>query len=557
MQVLLTRHNTAIDQEDLNVLSHGINPENRLVKRASLMLFCVVLVGCTIGAEQSRPKGDRSAMGLNLTVEAEDVVYTGQFSNNGSSPMWCYSNTCVVRVGDDVFVSGVERLPKWKPLNDCRWMLFKRGARKWERLHSDEKGRTREPCPLACLPNDRLLLSANPTLTKPNARGGGPARPEILEFKTADPKAPYRTLLPKWKGRPGFTEHSYRTFSADASRGEVILFQNVGYDGAEWSLLDGEGKWQTGRIRWPRYKKTDVAPYGAKHVRVNYPVVVLRDRAVHFCGAGSYDNWSRVRTWKDLGLGEDPNRKGASGVKGRQRGNRLRRLLYAYTDGIGKKPFSSWIEIDNSFEDGGWLFAGDMHVDEKGTVHLLWTKSPMLPSLRDSLYKDIKRVYRICYATLRRGKIVQRRTLVEAGEGADPGITVDPDQVGRPYVLLNGNRILGDAISTPRFHLTPDGRMFVVYYVNGKRKDGSGLSENRILEIRADGNVSKPITIPLKHPLTQFFTATPRAGCAPSYTLDLLGHRKGGWAPVKGKDFRLWKGTISYARVRCDTKAKR
>ena len=48
----------------------------------------------------------------------------------------------------------------------------------------------------------------------------------------------------------------------------------------------------------------------------------------------------------------------------------------------------------------------------------------------------------------------------------------------------------------------------------------------------------------MKHALTEFFTATPRAGCEPSFTIDLLGHRKG--------DFGLFTDTpttLSYARV--------
>jgi hypothetical protein len=174
----------------------------------------------------------------------------------------------------------------------------------------------------------------------------------------------------------------------------------------------------------------------------------------------------------------------------------------------------------------------------------------MLPALRDELYKDIKRVYSVNYASLRDGKVLARRTLVRAGEGADAAIPTDLDQVGRPYVLVSGERILGDALATPRFQATPDGRLFVIYYVSGKRPNAPEISENRILEIRADGTNSEPLTIPLKRPLTQFFTATPRAGCAPSWTLDLLGHRRGGWKPREGSDFREWDGEVSYARVR-------
>ncbi|HUT32311.1 MAG TPA: acetylxylan esterase [Planctomycetota bacterium] len=491
---------------------------------------------------------------IQFTVEAEENVYSSHYSNSGAGPMWCYSNTCVVRLGEEVFVSGLERLPKHRPLNDCRWMLFQRTAEGWRRQQADERGRTREPCPLACLPPGRLVLSANPTLLGPQAAGGGPARPELLEFDAVNPAAPYRTLLPGWLGQPAFSEHSYRSVAADAAGGEVILFQNTGYSHAEWALLGRAGKWQGGKLSWPAYASTDLAPFGASHARVNYPVVGLRDRAVHFCGVAAYDNWSRVRTVQDLGLSEDPNRKGASGMRGRQLGNRMRRLLYTWTDSVGASPFRDWLEIDNTFEDGGWLFPGDLHLDAAGTVHLLWYRAPMLRTLRDERYKDIQRVYSICYATLRDGKILRRQTLVRGGEGADEAIPTELDQEGRPYVLLSGEKIVGDPLSTPRFHATPDGRLFVVYYVSGKRADGSPLSENRILEIRGDGSASAPATIPLRHPLTQFFTATPRAGCAASYALDLLGHRRGDWGPREGSNFTEWDGTISYARVRLQSR---
>lgn len=486
------------------------------------------------------------AVSFGVAVEAEENVYSSRYSNNGASPIWCFNNTCIVRKGEQLFVGGYERAPTGKPLNDCRWVLWQRTAEGWQRAQTDERGRTREPSPLACLPGGRLLLSVNPTLLPPEAGGGGPARPELLEFAAAQPQAAPHVWLPGWQGQPAFNEHSYRTLAVDAATGEAILVQNAGYANAEWALRDRRGQWHSGQLAFPRYAPGDLAPFGASHGRVNYPVVALQDRAVHFCGAVAYDNWARVRTAADLGLGADPNAAGASGMAGRQRGNRTRRLLYAWTAMIGEQAFGDWLEIDNTFDDGGWLFATDMHLDATGLVHLLWFRSPMLQPLRDALYPDIKRVYRIEYATLRDGKILSRRTLVRAGEGADPAIPTDLDQVGRPYVLLNGDRILGDAIPTPRFHVTPDGRRFVVYYVT----DGKALSENRILEIHPDGTASAPVTIPFKHPLTQFFTASLRAGCAPADTLDLLGHRRGGWRPREGTDYREWEGTMSYARVR-------
>jgi len=46
------------------------------------------------------------------------------------------------------------------------------------------------------------------------------------------------------------------------------------------------------------------------------------------------------------------------------------------------------------------------------------------------------------------------------------------------------------------------------------------------------------VTVPLRRPLTAYFTATVRGGSPPSRTLDLLGTRVGD------------STTISYARVR-------
>jgi hypothetical protein len=74
-----------------------------------------------------------------------------------------------------------------------------------------------------------------------------------------------------------------------------------------------------------------------------------------------------------------------------------------------------------------------------------------------------------------------------------------------------------------------------------------------MMEIQRDLVPSAPVTIPLKHPLTQFFTATPRAGCEPSWTIDLLGHRRGGWHPAEGTDGKEWDGTLSYAQLRIVT----
>jgi dienelactone hydrolase len=480
---------------------------------------------------------------IELSAADESVVFSGTYSNNGAVPMWCYGSTVMVRLGNDVFVSALERLPDSRPANDCRWALFGRTAAGWTRVQADDKDRQREPCPIACLPAATILLSSNPTLLPREAAGRGPARPELLLFDAASAASPPRAILPEWAGNAGFSEHSYRSFAADRARGEVILFQDVGFSHAEWALRDREGKWLAGRLPWPACGPGDLEPYGAKQVRVHYGPVVLRDRAVHFCGVAAYDNWSRVKTYADLG---HDAASGPPGMATRKRGNRMRRLYYTSTERIGAQPFRDWVVIDDTFTDGGWLFPGDMHVDAAGTVHLLWYRAPMMRSLRDAQYPDIPLVHSIEYAVIRGGKIVHRQSLLRAGEGHQAAVPADLDREAMPYVgPEGGEKIFGDAIATPRFHVAPDGRLFVVAYAC----DGRDRSENRILEILPDGKASAWKTIPLAHPLTQFFTATPRAGCEPSWTLDLCGHRRGDWRHREGSNLSEYEGALSYARV--------
>jgi hypothetical protein len=148
------------------------------------------------------------------TSETEATVYSSRYSNNGSCPMWCFNNTCVVRQGEEVFVSGYERIPGAPPMNDCRWGLWHRTEDGWQRVQADESGRQREPCPLGCLPAGRILLSSNPTLLPPETAGGGPAQPELLVFDSAAPAAPPKVLHPVWQGTPPFNQHSYRTLAS-------------------------------------------------------------------------------------------------------------------------------------------------------------------------------------------------------------------------------------------------------------------------------------------------------------------------------------------------------
>lgn len=463
---------------------------------------------------------------LKTIVEEESTVYTGMCPRNGSDPMWSFSSSCLGRIGGSVFATGQEKLPQVKPLNDTRWTLHGLSDGGWERLLADTAGLTREPCPMAVFPDGRVFISGNPTMV-PGLREGK-ACPEILEFDAGNPKNGFRRHLPEWLD--SFTEHSYRAFAADAEHRELILFQNVGGVHSAWALMTRDGSWLSGRLVWPLYEDPLHEPSDAGYNRVNYMTVSLRDRAVHVCGVSPHNKWRLVQDNPEL--------------MGRRWGNRFRRLYYAWTPDIGRVPFSTWSVVDDTEDTGGWLFPGDLHVDDDGAVHLLYNRAPIDRLLRDEHFPDIRRVYSLHYAVLREGERSEQRTLVEGGEGGRGIVPFDLAGEDQIYPWERNEPIRTCRVPTPRFHVTGDGRMFAIFYVSGQDEDGRPVSQNRLMEIGPDGP-GETTVVPFRYPLVQYYTATPRAGSLPSDCLDLLGLRTDGLGLFKDVPT-----TVSYARVR-------
>jgi hypothetical protein len=440
-----------------------------------------------------------SASTLLPVVEAEEDIYPYTNADNGAGPLWCHGSTCLVRIGDDVFASGLETLSNVKPLNNCRWTLYRRGKNDWQLEQVDPTGRTREPSPMVGFPDGRLFLSANPTLTAEGTYAG-PARPEILQFSAREPKATIERLLPVWDGSPAFTEHSYRSFAADGPRHELMLLQNIGYTHAEWAFRDRAGKWAAhGQLNWPsgaEYPK-------AEPVRVCYPNVMLKNRAVHFCGVSDivepYPEW---RAYKKQ-------------LTGNEWDYDFRRLFYTWTPDITGEKFRPWLEIASRDKTCGWISPGDLWVGSDGAAHIVWTERALDERLRAKFFPEATQSHALNYAIVREGKITFRRTLMLAEEGK-------PGEIG----------------AVPRFQVTSDNRLFVVYYASGTSADGKAVSENRLIEIHPGGEVSAPVVVPFKKPFTAYFTATVRGGSPPSKTLELLGQREG--TPL----------ILSYARVK-------
>jgi len=432
-------------------------------------------------------------------VEVEEDVYTYTAPDNGAGPMWCFGSTCLVRSRGRLFASGQETIEGAKPLNNVRWTLRTRYDGGW-RLISTDEGRTREPSPMAAFHDGDVFLSVNPTLTPPGTEGGGPARPQILALRAAAPDAPPAVLEPRWDGEPAFTEHSYRSFAADGPNGELILFQNIGYTHAEWAFRDRDGKWAAaGKLEWP---------FGAEHddpqpIRVCYPNVALRDRAVYFCGVS--DIVEPYHAWRDF----------KRELTGREWDYDFRRLFLTACPDIRTGRFAPWLEVASRDKTCGWISPCDLYVAPDGAVHVLWTERALDERLRARFFPEAKQRHALEYAIVRDGRVTHRRTLLEAGEGL-------------------GGEVSGQA----RFQVTPDGRLFVIHYVSGTNAAGEGISENRVFELRDGAPVGEPVRVPLSEPFGSFFTATVRGGSPPSDVIDLLGEPAG-----RG-------GTIRYARVR-------
>ena len=438
---------------------------------------------------------------LRTRVEAEELVYRYLPADNGAGPMWCSGSTCLVRIGNKVFASGLETVADWKPLNNCRWMLFERSKNEWKQKLVDKEGRTREPSPMATFNDGRLFLSANPTLTDSD-KYDGPSRPEVLLFNKQNDQMKYERLFPLWAGNPPFTEHSYRSLAADGASGELILFQNIGYTHSEWSFLDARGKWSAqGKLEWPWGADYEVP----EPIRVCYPNVMLKGKAVYFCGVS--DIIEPKKAWREY----------KKQLTGKEWDYDFRRLFFTWSDDITGGKFHPWIEIASREETCGWIFPSDLWVAPDGAVHLLWTERAIDERLREKFFPDSLQSYALNYAIVRKGKVEVRRTLALAEEGKSNEKPV-----------------------AARFHLAPGNRLFVVYFVNGNNAEGKEIAENRLLELSSDGVPGTPVTIPLKQPFSSFFTATVRAGSEPSLFLDMLGNVKGDKNAIHYARIRLW-----------------
>jgi len=443
-------------------------------RAASLVLSLLAFATPALGAAPAPPAPQ---------VEIEEDVYAFEDAKNGAGPMWCSGSTCLVRVGDQLFASGLEVVKTAKPLNNCRWVLYTRATNGWQRVRYSPLSLTREPCPVAVGADGQLFISTHPTLTNGTA---GPSRPEMVAYQTGDIMAPRKSMTPEWAGTPAFTEHSYRSLAADGPRNELLLLMHsTNHWAMHWSFMDASGNWPArGEVLWP-WGATYARP---QPIRIAYPNVLLRNREVHVCGVSDIvepnPEW---RAFKKELTGKDWDYD-------------FRRLFYVHSHDIRSGQWQNWVEIASREATCGWIMPGDLWLDDQGGVHLLWSERAIDERLRPRFFPQAQQSHGIYYVQIRQDVVGARRTLAVAEEGLSSEIP-----------------------SAPRFQITPDGRIFVFYFVSGADASGKAVSENRLLEVLKDGTATAPVTVPMQRPMNSYFTATPRGGSPTSYTLDLLG----------------------------------
>lgn len=443
-----------------------------------------------------------------VVVVAEETIYEYTNADNGSSPLWAFGATSIVRRGDDVYFCATEFLPEATPLSNVRWALMQRHPDGWQVVQRDEVDRTRENSPIGITRDGRIFMSVNPTLT-PDERSG-PSEPRVLILPPDDPSGAYETFIPRWEGEITFSNHSYRGFAIDAEHGEALILHQDGHYAQHWAFLSRDREWVTGSLVFP-----DPPEYKREELRYLYPCVALKDRAAYVLARSGatepVDAWFEHK--KQFG-GKNVSR---------------RKLGYAWTPDITRQPLCDWIELVNVFETGGEVWSNDLYVAPDGDVHILWFELSVQPELRDKFFPDAPIRRYLKHGIVREGELVTVDTLVEGGEGFD----------GRPH--------------WGRFHIAEDGRMYLLYNWWVAPSAENAGNHTMLAEILSDGSLSEAAEIPLAMPLgTHFMLASPRGGTQPSEIIDAVDAPWAPRAPVRYVSLAL-SDTAPQVRIEGDT----
>ncbi len=439
--------------------------------RTSIIISVILLVTCLFmntakGQSQENNSGDKSVM---IEVAAEETVYTYVNPNNGSGPLWSFGCTQIVRMGEDVIVSEMETGEDAPLLSNTRWRLRQRASDGWRVLAEADAYLQREPCSVATVSDNTLLLYVNDLITEPGTMYG-PCKPHLLKFVLSEeltPLAPEQ-VLPDWGEPTYFTDHSYRGFAADRNSGQSLMLNIDAQTSKQHASLIGLGGATLANtsITFP--------------IRSCYPQVALIGNSAHVLAIS--DIIEPVETWRNYKQEQT----------GREWDYVFRILYYTHAPDLLTGGFIEPIEIANVEATAGHIRNQDLWINEAGEAYILYTEREVQSELmRDQFFPVKSIVDSLHLAVVRDGKVQSRHVLIEG----------TPDNVP------------GNA----RFHVSEDGTLFAVLYIAGSD------SGNKLMQIMPIDEPKSLIDIPLESPMSNFCLASVRAGNLPSNHIDLHG----------------------------------
>lgn len=415
---------------------------------------------------------------LAPVVVAEETITSCLPANNGAGPLWCFGAPLVFRDGKDLYTSITEASPEVKPLCNTRWRLFHRGNEGWKLVRAADGFRLREPSPLGGFPGGPLFLSITPS-TEPPGTEYGRCATDLLIFDPKNLNSPPTAENPVWAGEPYFTDHSYRGFAVDGNRRELLWLNIDAKTGVyHSSFRNAEGKWA---------KQSSIT----HPIRACYPQVALRDGAAHVLAVS--DIVEPIEEW----------RKFKHDQSGRAWDYVFRKLYYSHTPDVASQDFAEPLEIDDVDATAGHISNLDLWIAPDGAAHILYLRANTTPVIRDRFFPGLPQLRSLDYAVVKDGKVARRELLHVAGEGLAAG-----------------------SISYGRFHSTPDGRLWAVYFAESADEAGKRENTLHLMPVYPNLDREHPVKVRLERSFTTFFTATERGGSMPSSILDLFGITK-------------------------------
>lgn len=416
------------------------------------------------------------AAAVQPRVVVEEVAYTFVNPKNGSGPLWSHGCTPIARVGDRVFLSQMETGEGVPLLCNTRWRLLERTAEGWKPLAEAPGYKQREPTVLTTDAKSRLFLYVNDSLMPPGTEYG-PCEPHLLAFDLkANPIAPVK-ISPVWDGPTTYTDHSYRSYAADAQAGHVLMFNIDAKTSVEhYSLLSMAGKvLAVGTASFP--------------IRSCYAQVALQNNNGYMLAIG--DIVEPVEEWRKYKF--DQTQQHWDYV--------FRRLFLTVKSAMappapGDQPargdFPDPLEIANVDATAGYISNQDLWIAPNGDAYIAYTEREVASELmRDKFFPGKSTINNLYLAIVRNGAVAERKVLM-------PGTA--EKQVG-----------------SAQFHVAADGAVYLLIYVSGSAPG------NYLMPIYPQTDGNQLIPVPFKTPFGSFLLANTRAGNAPSDTIDVMG----------------------------------